>query len=239
MKSLYVIRRSETWAKGGIDPWARPMQQLWDSVFSVSFLGYRKFLNSLHEENVATIPFTDRIEHHEFDLSRKLMLPGRIVFPTDDDDWFHPNLLEILEDRIDPEARAHRWRYGVLEKDKALVYGDHDYLDRSRWRYQSNNYCFTTPRINLDLDHCTFDVEYAGYPDERYIDETLSIHNRHLGSQSLWWHHPVNNAEDLIQLYRSFKQPPSGVFPAVFDDLIERLYDFYKKIKIVKKRRWF
>ncbi len=69
---------------------------------------------------------------------------GFLIFPTDDDDWFHKETIAIISD-LDMQSKEFvRWNYaelmlGKVKKLRVLEeWGPY-------YKYQTNNYAFITP----------------------------------------------------------------------------------------------
>ena len=239
MDFYYVVRRSPEWACGRIN-WddALAIRDMWDRSFNVSYMTFRRFLNDLREENLKNTKFKKVYDSYDPAL-RRLMLPGKIVFPIDDDDWFHDDILDIIEPLIDEEGRAYRWQYVLFEKGVVAIQDNDNIGLINRYLYQSNNFCLKTPWYATLLDHTHVNRYYAHQADERYLDVALSVHNRNLASRSLWWFE-IHNQEQLFEMFEKCKQdPPSGAVPPVFEKYVDRMQDFYRnRLKIQTKRKW-
>ena len=93
------IRRTKIWAEQYefsndiyFNIWkSNHIAKMWDETFNISYVDFRKQLNCIQQENIKEIAFDNVINQFEyFDNNTSIMVP------TDDDDWFHPNIISKL-----------------------------------------------------------------------------------------------------------------------------------------------
>lgn len=234
MKSIYFVRRSENWAKTyDVDCQdAKQLEKTWNSIFNITYSNFRQKLNAIRLENVKNCKgFSEVTESYNFDI-QKLKEKNYTIFPTDDDDWFHDDIVELVQSDLQADKIAIRWRY--------LQWGN-EYLNlkkNDKWRpyfyYQTNNYAIFTPSDFLLInDHRNADKNYDSWNQnnlEQFVDENWSIHNKSYASRSLW-HHKQLDADNLFNeaLKNKDLSIPAEI-PYVFHKYIDMMNELTHKL---------
>lgn len=87
--------------------------RLWDRTFRMSYFSYRQRLKEIAELSWTRIRNLDLILRRP-GLSAILdILDEYIVLPVDDDDWFHPDIADVLRRRWRPGVDAFHWPDGL------------------------------------------------------------------------------------------------------------------------------
>src|SRR3954462_6432179 len=81
---------------------------LWDSVFEMPYRVFRSRLRAIARENV------DRMRDAQVATWDEIP-QGALVLPCDDDDWFRPDVAEVLERELRVGMSAARWTSSFLE----------------------------------------------------------------------------------------------------------------------------
>jgi hypothetical protein len=234
MKIICCIRRTKLWAEEykhseeWLNHWkADSISKIWSSVFRVSYVDFRKRLHSLQLENLREVAFDSVLNQYEYKDE------NAIVVPTDDDDWFHPDIINMIKQQVEPIVY---WNFINYTEGAVKIHSP--YLQNMQYIYESNNYFLTQPKDDMLIrDHV-----YASrtIKNGRYIDSFLSVHNRTLASLSLLWKSLLfspNPQQELLRLYDVYRQPPmrdSGV-PSYFDKYIDNMLKIYRNELQVRK----
>ena len=145
-----------------------------------------------------------------------------LFFPTDDDDWFHEDIIEITIDKL--EQNVARWKYMHLINAE---------LAPKKWgipNYQTNNFCVKSPCNISNFDQG--DLNYQNKKSQ-FIDENLSIHNKTIASISYWSNNKEITQNNLIQGVENIKKMKiDNDVPNTFHKYIDMLYDLVLKIKL-------
>jgi hypothetical protein len=173
------------WAQ--LPPRLRPRVELWNSTIKMPFHLFRHRVREIAALNQSRVEDALYAEWDEIPN-------GARVVPVDDDDWFAPNLAEMLEREWGPE-RGVCWNplwIGVPADFGHWIYTTRRSLLPSTWRSltcDTNNYALvkgpgTRPLFNShDVATEWFDG-HGRRDDVRRIRECLSINNRSLASQT-------------------------------------------------------
>jgi DNA-binding transcriptional ArsR family regulator len=231
MKFVYVIRRDKDWINLNFssfycEKWnVKNIAEAWSNVFNMTYQTFRYHLNKIRESNVKKLKFDYYLE--EFQLNE--LKENYIVFPTDDDDWFADDIIEIIREHID-EHKIYRWNF--LEFSAGEV-RNHVYPNWNLdFKYQSNNYALVNPENHRLVTCHGFADRNLDIKQEKYIPLNLSMHNRNLGSLSLLQHHRSNLNEALINWYFEYQKSIIGDIPICFQNYIDQMIDLYKKLKL-------
>lgn len=238
LESIYFVRRSENWAKTySVDCQdARQLEQTWNSVFNINYANFRQKLNAIRLENVKNCKgFSEIVESYDFDKN-KLKEKNHLILPTDDDDWFHDDIVELVENKLQTDKIAIRWRY--------LQWGN-EYLNlkkNDKWRpyfyYQTNNYALCTPfDFSLINNHGIADKNYDYWSQnnlEQFVDENWSIHNKSYASRSFWGGR-LDRESLLNAAHQSKDLSIPAEVPYVFHKYIDMLNELTHKLLKIKK----
>jgi hypothetical protein len=175
---LYVVRRSKAWI-ATYQPetqMGRNTQKRWDSIFRFSFSEFRRSVNEIRVFNRQRIGFDV-----EYGIDDYPWFPEEgIILPTDDDDWFSPLLPEVLE--AVTFSKAARWHYTAYWQDQWEVIEPP--YPAGYWKFQTNNYALQMPCQQSWLGNEFAEHDLPGH--DVYVDQALSVHNKHLASQTFW-----------------------------------------------------
>jgi hypothetical protein len=228
-----LIRRTKDWNErkepSGIylSFWkADLIASVWNELFNISFADFRTMLTKLQQENFKDVPFDRIINSYEYDNDKGLLVP------TDDDDWFHPNLVHIL--RSHKDKKMIYWNF--IEYSEGAVTVHHKPFVGLDFVYQSNNYALQEPEDkDCLLNHAYIDRlhRHEGY----YVDAMLSMHNRSLASLSLLRKRLGNLRNELIDLYWLYRQPVkvTGCVPEYLMRQVDTMLNIYRNKLILKK----
>lgn len=172
-----VVRRSRRWAEGGaLDPWAASFAlaervAVWDAMFAVPYREYRRRLDEIRRGSLP--PFDRVLDSWEPEAERLAGEPGNLICPTDEDDWLHPDLPEVVRG----SGEAVRWRYCLFSPGRVETFGS---ANPGLSRVQSCCYALPTPAPwdALMSERVASDTVFG----ERFADLTLSVHCRTIAS---------------------------------------------------------
>lgn len=173
------------WAQ--VAPRFKPRAELWNEVLDMPFHVFRHRVKEIavwnlsHVRGATVVGAWDEIPD------------GARVLPVDDDDWFAPDLAEIL-DREWSDALGVHWNPFWLGIPSDL--GHYMYATRRRlfpftaphWTCDTNNYGLVknpqARQLAVNHSHATEWFDGPGRDRVRKIAGRLSINNRTLGSQT-------------------------------------------------------
>jgi hypothetical protein len=183
----------------------RPRVELWNETFDLPFHLFRHEVRRIAEQNHAAVEDAEVVPIEE-------VPPGGLVVPTDDDDWFAPDLGQVLGEARGPDTVGLRWPSLFLEIPLNLKHRLGRLRRRvfprtsPRWACTTNNYALVADRIPKILfdSHLRASAALAsGQVQFETIDRDLSIMNRTLGSQtSLGHRRPTFRRPELLRRYR-------------------------------------
>lgn len=114
---------------------------MWNDVFGMTFAEYRRRLRAIAEINWSCINGLDLFIKTSTLRSVLASLSDFVVFPVDDDDWFSPDLVNVLRRSIEPSLDAVDWPDGVYGVDLRRRSADSPQIwRRKRSRFATNNY---------------------------------------------------------------------------------------------------
>ncbi len=191
------IRQTLNWQHEGlvdaqILPEFRPKYEAWNATFTMPYHVFRQRLKAIAELNFS------RVEGAV--CSRVDEVPrGHIIVPTDDDDWFAPDLATRLRRAHERAAAGYLWRRGTLQYESPTVRARSRLARliarREKFICKTNNYAVPNERelAPLALNHVRASAYFAAHPAEvKRIPATLAIQNRTLASQTaLAWRRPT------------------------------------------------
>ena len=236
MKHVYVVRHDRRWGERQlISPlgqrWhLRSFHDLWNKLFSISYKPFRSRLNDIRESNFSQIKgLDDRID--SWDIG-KYQHEGVRFYATDDDDWFHPNIVEAL--RPYPQ-KVIVWDYVEFSGGKLVRLKKGE--PGRKFLFESNNYVMDAPCEEPQL--MAHDVADRGIKDAFVIDEALSIQNRTPASLTMYCfatHRARANkttiADELVQEMRRCQEWNGEPLPG-FEKCFERMVDLYREVKVL------
>lgn len=226
MKVICYVRRTKLWAEEykhselWVDHWrADRIATIWNETFTMRYADFRRRLNQIQQENLQEVPFDCVVNQYEYKKD------DSIVVPTDDDDWFHPDLIPVLQERPQPSY----WNFINYTEGRIAVQNTAAH-DNMMFVYESNNYSLTNLDNELVLrDHSFADKHLKG----THIDGCFSVHNRSLGSLSLLRDRLVSSVKphkELLAMYDIARKPVEvGVgVPEYFMKYVDKMLSLYR-----------
>jgi hypothetical protein len=209
---IYIqVRRTLDWkdraaVEKGLVAKFRPKAAMWDATFNMPYHLFRQRVKEIAELNLS------RVENARVVTAHEPVPAEAMIAPVDDDDWFSPDLGNILGELTDPAIFGCHWIRHILEPE------------RHRRRYKgllkeavtrkvilaTNNYAFRNrPGIEILLrDHLSASLRLQSTPAEfRYLPLAMSIHNRSMASQTvLAIGRPTISRDELIEIYAQHRR---------------------------------
>lgn len=229
-KITCCIRRDKLWAenyqfdKEHIQNWnAKHISAIWNDLFNIKYIDFRKILHDVQKKNFNDINFSSIINQYEYN---HLENNGWIV-PTDDDDWFHPDIIKTLNNTT---SSLVYWNFVNFTEGVVTVQDS----TREVIQYESNNYSIkNVSDESLIRYHVLANNAYRN--NGMHINQCLSIHNRTMASLGLLNQQLPDLRGGMIRLYGISRSPIQihGNIPEYFIKFIEEINDLFKnKLKI-------
>jgi hypothetical protein len=191
-----------------LSPDLRSKVDLWNDTFNIRFHAFRHGVRKIAEQNVSRVENAVSAPWDEIP-------DGSLVLPVDDDDWFAPNVANVLEAEYDHRANGYYWSSSFTQVPISLRHRLG--LIRSRifpstppkYVFTTNNYALpkgpeTKPLLDSHVRASEWVENGAGGPVKK-LEQNLSVMNRTLGSQtSLAWNKPVLRRSQLIRKYHEY-----------------------------------
>lgn len=234
MQSCYILRRTKNWKYNFVVDVesAKLLERMWNSTFYLTYTDFRRSLNKIREENCKYNKFNKCVEIFDDELHTLCNSNNNLLFPTDDDDWFHDDVIDIIMSKID-HIHVVRWRYTKLVNIKLVKNLSFNGTIWTRpMHYQTNNYCIKSPCEITAIQHDGAENIFKNSPHEIFLDENLSIHNKTIASRSYWC---KNNPITQIKLIEGADIKNLEIdkdIPKTFHKYIDMLYDLMSKLKI-------
>jgi hypothetical protein len=216
-----------------IDSGFRRKFAAWNATFTMPYHVFRQRLSAITTLNFSRVEgaILSRID----DVPR-----GHLIVPTDDDDWFAPNLVSRLRQSHESDAAGYLWVRDVLGYSPPMVrlraavgrlIGRPD-----KHLCKTNNYAVRSePELMpLALNHLRASAYFDLHPrDITRVPATLAIQNRNLASQtSLAFGRPTISKRKLVALldkhralYAAWKPSPSLRWAEPYVALMNHLMD--------------
>ncbi len=186
-----VVRQTTEWGNEAavlaqLPEGLRHAVSLWSSTFTIPYHVFRQELTSIARINRSRIAGALCVPRAEVPA-------GATVVPTDDDDWFAPQLATTLETAIGSRHVGYYWPSEFIEVPISL--GHQLGLIRRaifpgtppKWRCITNNYAVTMSPATAPLidSHVNASHWFVANPDAvQRLEDHLSVMNRTLGSQT-------------------------------------------------------
>jgi hypothetical protein len=194
------------WAQ--VPPRFKPRAELWNATFNIPFHLFRHRVKQIAELNLSRV---ENVVHAPWEEIPE----GARVVPVDDDDWFAPNLAQVLEREWDSEpgiSWTGTWIGvpSVLEHRLHLMKRAVLPFTRPYWTCESNNYGMVKRAEfkPLLVEHgfaCEwFDGE--GRESVKRFGERLNVTHRHLASQTSLRPTPRRGELDRARLLRRLRK---------------------------------
>lgn len=221
MRSVCVVRRSPEWRRWQLknSHHVQRASELWDRTFETSYVDFRKSLSQISEDNRKQIPFDVVCDIHE--CEKYLDQPHNLIFPTDDDDWYRPDILDVVS-KFAGEGPACEWNHARFDLN-VLTEALND-------PFQSNTYAAETPVDYLVVkNHVVAGAKFRqeGY---RHIGSVLSVYNHSLASLSTL--KKIDGPQGLLERYDLCLNEllRVGTVPDVFEEYVGRVRELYKSL---------
>lgn len=196
---------------------------LWDKTFSTKFFSARQFMKEISQESFKAAKGSTVVPVDEI----KNVLDRRAFYCfTDDDDWYHPGIAELLS-KLDPRAcNAVLWKsaeLGILPRfdlqgtnafytNAYAVSGEvmlqkKDILDHVTQHFEAQatflrkSYGSVCRRIGYGS--CLRRLTVSGFVPITRLDDSLSITNKHPATVSAMIHLKSLTPEGLIEFIRN------------------------------------
>ena len=193
-----LIRETLDWGNATYEDlkndFVRQVAHRWDSVFHVTYMDCRARLKAITFDSLKVLPSVQIHDYKCFDM--RVVKPEDVLLICDDDDWYHPHIVEHLHDQIDVhrslEYHLIVWPDGAFLCDGAPGLIRKRPMDKSaRFIAKTNNYavsgsflCSKPERLSQVLGHGHADHYLrSAEPPVMKLTTSLSLVNRHPCSQ--------------------------------------------------------
>ena len=206
-----VVRQTTEWGNEAVVRAQLPERirhavDLWNSTFALPYHVFRRELTRIAKINRSRIAGASCVARAEVPA-------GATVVPTDDDDWFVPELATTLETAIDGTHVGYYWPSEFIEVPISL--GHQLGLIRRaifpstppKWRCITNNYAVKMSPAAAPLieNHMIASHWFVANPGAvRRLEDHLSVMNRTLASQTSLAH--VKSQLDLLRKFRRYQR---------------------------------
>ena len=118
--------------------------RIWNDHFKLDYFSYRRFLQSISEQTWSNIRQTDSILKDDCKFIEMLVDHERfkkvVILPTDDDDWYSPDISQMLSEAYaeNPDADVISWNCGSVHYQKGLAF-----TPFGKRRFLTNGYAVT------------------------------------------------------------------------------------------------
>ncbi len=223
------IRRTREWAERyefsphHSEVWhAQRIAEVWDATFNMTYVDFRWRLNRIQIDNLADVGFDLLLNQYDYQTTRDY---GWVV-PTDDDDWFHPDLREQLQ-----AVQTHCVYWNFINYSEGVIRVQESRTERVQ--FESNNYAMRWQQTDRYLaDHATANYKLKNTGQQR-LACCLSLHNRSLASLGLLNNHHADLRTGMLRLYDLYRQPVQivGDVPTYFMPYVERMQQLYQTLQ--------
>lgn len=208
------VRQTLDWGdeeafRAQLEPTFRRRAEIWNQTFEMPFHLFRSEVKRIAQLNLSRVTGAVCADWDE-------VPEGGLVVPVDDDDWFSPDLGEVLERERDRRTIGYRWTTSFVEV--AYDYKRRMHLIRRRvlgsppkLTCTTNNYAIVKgPGMEpLYMGHVQasewFDARTPG--DTKTIDRHLSLTNRTLGSKtSMRYKQSTLSRSELVRKHRRYRR---------------------------------
>jgi hypothetical protein len=240
MNMIYiVIRKTLDWQDEAAFQAQIPVNmrygiELWNSTFNVPFHQYRAELKRIAQLNLS------RVEGIQC-LSLPDIPTGSIVVPADDDDWFAPDMAQVLQ-RYLCDCEGYYWPSRFLEVPLSPAH--HLYLIRRKlfpftkpyWLCTTNNYAvrYNSRTADLPHNHVVATQWFLAHPSVvKRIELPISLMNRTLASMTHLRTHPSRTL--LLRKYRRYRELYDQPVPkdlAWCKPYVDRMRDLHSQLRL-------
>lgn len=193
-----------------LDPGFAPKVHIWNRTFSLPYHAFRLELRQLAQANIEAVAGAVRSPWDE-------VPEGGLVVPVDDDDWFSPQLVKIIQTAVTPDMVGLHWRQSAL---KVPINTGHRLrlLQRRlipsmspRWLCATNSYLIRNGQVDPScfISHVAASRWFPQQsPDRiRLLPKRLNLHHRSQASiTSLNFGKPSISARQLRRRERSYSR---------------------------------
>jgi hypothetical protein len=211
---IYIcLRRTLDWEdeeafRAQLAPHFKQKAEAWNDTFEMPYHLFRAAVKRIAQLTLSRVGNAICAEWDEIP-------DGELVAPIDDDDWFSPDLGEVLESERVPDVAGYRWTTTFVEVP--YDYKRRLHLIRRRvlgsppkLTCTTNNYAIVKgPGMSdLYMDNTQAGNWFDARPGEiKTIDRHLSITNRTLGSQtSMRYDQSILKRADLMRRHRRYRR---------------------------------
>jgi hypothetical protein len=126
---IYIVRRPKEWISYN-HLTINNCQNLhnlvnsWNSIFNISYLDFRKALNKIRECNLKNTKFKNIINWLDQPRIKEQLKSNNFIYCTDDDDWYHDDIIDIIESCKTENYNSFRWNYLAYEPSGNLLLTD-------------------------------------------------------------------------------------------------------------------
>ncbi len=206
-----VMRRTTDWGdedvfRAQLSSSLRPIVDLWNDTFDMPFHLFR------HRIKAIALLSHARVEGAAM-ASLAEVPRGALLVPTDDDDWFSPDLARVLTENRGDDCRGMRWPTTLLEVPFSFRHRlsllRRRLLPRTppKWICTSNNYALSQAEGIDELVRSHMEASWwleANPAALKFVAPRISVQNRHLASiTSLTLGGPLSRA-GLEKKYRRY-----------------------------------
>jgi hypothetical protein len=201
---------SETAFRTQLRPEFAPAVRRWNETFSLPYHLFRRELARIAESNWSRVDDATRV-------SLDQVPSGALIVPTDDDDWFAPELARTLAAEMNGTLAGCSWRSEFLEVPISLRYRTNVirralFPDQgSKWICTTNNYAVraTGDFAPLVANHLAASHWFAAHPRAvTRLKCSVSAMNRSLASQTSlgWLEGRVPTRAELIRKLQRYRR---------------------------------
>lgn len=178
----------------------------WEDMFSCKFTEFRREMKNIaYKQNCkCNIEILQGKEEIEKEMERE---EDAYILPTDDDDFFHPDIFSKLN-QIKSENGIILWPEGWVMGSKAFKTrppsrgtGTNTYaIKKSTLRTVNKDLQWRLVRHHGSVQRVLYsDLSIKDFIDTcEFIDEPLSVSNRHVGTITLW-QNTINKPQEVHQ----------------------------------------
>lgn len=172
--------------------------RLWNRTFAMSYFAYRQRLKEIAELSWTRIRNLDLVLRRQDLFTILDGVEHYIVLPVDDDDWFHPEIADVLRQSWRPGIDAFHWHDGLYRpvpfQDRFDQSQQQERLIVRRWGadFATNGYALTRDglsKCSVPLRHQVLAFHWtAGKTfhqqgvERSFVDQLLSASNKSLAS---------------------------------------------------------
>lgn len=229
------IRRSREWAESyrfsdeHIKVWnVEQVSATWNDLFNIRYVDFRRRLHQIQRDNFADVPFSSIINQYDYDPCVDY---GRVV-PTDDDDWFHPDVVAAVRESDDTLVY---WNFVNFTEGVITVQDS----TREAVQFESNNYAMRGVSDEMLLRYHARVNAACRNRAGTHIDRCLSMHNRTMASLGLLREQLPDLRAGMVRLYEISRSPVKvvGQVPGYFMRFVDAVVGVFKNE--LKIRRMF